>query len=281
MVPVPTNGSSSTLEAQKASVGYELSKFPQPPKFDDFAKEREYKLERLALAFRIFGKLGFDDGVAGHLTLRDPENPELFWVNAFAVPFSLMTVNDILQIDHHGNIVGGGRPDNQLYNRAAFAIHAQLHMARPDVNAACHSHSIYGKAYSTLGKELQITTQDHCAFYNDVALYPNFGGVVVAEEEGAHIAQYLGNKKAAILQNHGILTVGKTIEEAVAWFIQLEKACQTNLIAMAAGTPVSVPDDEAEFTRQTVGQSFSGWFWAQPYFKVAEKEAKGEHKREF
>jgi len=188
-----------------------------------------------------------------------------------------MTIHDLLQIDHNGNIVGGGRPDNQLYNRAAFAIHAQLHKARPDVNAACHSHSIHGKAFSTLGKELQIITQDHCSFYNDIALYPNFGGVVVAEEEGAHIAEYLQSKKAIILQNHGILTVGRTIEEAVTWFIQLEKACQTNLLAMAAGKPIEVPNDEAEFTAATTGTPFAGWFGSTPYFKVAEREAKGQH----
>ena len=68
---------------------------------------------------------------------------------------------------------------------------------------------------------LDITNQDVCVFYEDHALYPNFGGVVIADEEGANIAKHLGNKKALILQNHGILTVGQTVEETVAWFIKL------------------------------------------------------------
>jgi len=195
------------------------------------------------------------------------------------VPFAHIEVSDLLHIDHQGNIIGGGKPDLQLYNRAAFAIHARIHQARPDASAACHSHSIYGKAFSTLGKNIDIITQDTCSFYNDVALYPNFGGIVLAEEEGDQIAHHLGNKKALILQNHGILTCGQTIEEATGWFIQLERACQAQLLAEAAGTPIKVNDEEAEFTYKTTGTPMAGWFWAQPYFKVVDRETNGAYKQ--
>jgi len=254
---------------------------PLQPVYADVASERKHKLERLALAFRTFARLGYDDGVAGHLTLRDPEHSDQFWVNPFGVPFAHMNVSDLLLLDHEGNIIGGGTPECQMYNRAAFAIHARIHMARPDVNAACHSHSIYGKAFSTLGKNIDIITQDSCVFYNDCALYPNFGGPVLDVEEGDNIAKYLGNKKAIILQNHGILTVAKTIESATAWFIQLEHACQVQLLAEAAaagtgGSTVKIPDEEAEFTYKTIGGD--GWFWAQPFFAVTDRECKGEYK---
>jgi ribulose-5-phosphate 4-epimerase/fuculose-1-phosphate aldolase len=96
-------------------------------------------------------------------------------------------------------------------------IHSAIHKARPEVQAICHSHSVYGKAYSALGKPLPITTQDSCAFFNDVALLNNFGGVVIEEKESGSIAVALEDKKAIILQNHGILTVGATIDSAVAW----------------------------------------------------------------
>jgi len=258
-------------------------KFPKPPTFTDVALERKYNLERLACAFRVFARLGFDEGVAGHLTLRDPEHHDQFWVNPFGVPFAHMTVSDLLLVDHHGKIIGGGKPELQLYNQAAFAIHSRLHMARPNVNVACHSHSVHGKAFSTLGKNIDIITQDSCAFYNDCALYPNFGGVVLDAEEGDNIARYLGNKKAVILQNHGILTVGESVEAATAWFIQLEKACHVQLLADAAasGTGVStvkIGAEEAEFSYKTIGTEPGGWFWAQPYFNMVDRDCNGAYK---
>ena len=100
----------------------------------------------------MFGMLGFEEGVAGHLTFRDPILKDHFWVNPFGVPFRYMTVSDLLLIGPDGSIVDGGRPERMLYNQAAFAIHHAIHTARPDLDAACHSHSMYGKAFSTLGR---------------------------------------------------------------------------------------------------------------------------------
>jgi ribulose-5-phosphate 4-epimerase/fuculose-1-phosphate aldolase len=90
-----------------------------------------------------------------------------------------MQASDLLLIDHDGNVVAGGKPSNQIYNRAAYIIHAAIHRARPDANAVCHSHSIAAKAFSALGRELPMYTQDACTFYGDVALYRMHGGVVL------------------------------------------------------------------------------------------------------
>lgn len=127
--------------------------FPyQPVTYDTPEDERRGRKERLAQAFRVFGLLGFEEGVAGHLTFRDPILKDHFWVNPFGVPFRFMTVSDLLLIGPDGNIVDGGRPERMIYNQAAFAIHHAIHTARPDLDAACHSHSLYGKAFSTLGR---------------------------------------------------------------------------------------------------------------------------------
>lgn len=83
----------------------------------------------------------------------------------------------------------------------------------------CHAHTPYGKAFAALGKPLDIITQDGCMFYNDLAHYNDFGGAALESDEGIRIANALGNKKAGILQNHGLITVGKSIESAVLWFI--------------------------------------------------------------
>lgn len=260
--------------------GARTQKFPSPPKFDDKYKEREYLKGRLALAFRIFGKLGYDEGVAGHITLRDPVNPTTFWVNPFGVAFSLIKSSDLILVDHAGNVIDGG--PCRLLNIAAYMIHAAVHNARPDVMCAAHSHSIHGRSFCTLGRELDIITQDACAFYQDHAVYEQFNGIVFAEEEGINIAKALGNKKAALLQNHGLLTVGQTIEATVFWFVSLEKCCHAQLMADAAcagrgGATIKINDEDAKFTYKAVGSPRAGWFSAKPAFDVMIKEAGDEY----
>jgi ribulose-5-phosphate 4-epimerase/fuculose-1-phosphate aldolase len=113
-------------------------------------------------------------------------------------------------------------------------IHHAVHSARPEVNCVAHSHSIYGRTFCALGRPLDMITQDSCAFYNDLALYSSFRGIVLESDEGAAIAAALGKKKAALLQNHGLLTCGKTIEATLFWFMSLEKCCHSQLMADAA-----------------------------------------------
>ncbi|KAF8514647.1 class II aldolase/adducin domain-containing protein [Hysterangium stoloniferum] len=282
---------SQTASAQKSQEQVPLAtessaaKFERPPlpTFATVEEKRRHVKERLACAFRIFAKYGLDEGVAGHITVRDPGNHSHFWVNPFGVAFGLMTVSDLLLIDHKGKILEGGKPGRQIYNRAAYCIHAAIHAARPDVDAAAHSHSIYGRAFSTLGKTLDITNQDVCVFYKDHALYPDFGGVVITEEESMKIVEHLGKKKALILQNHGILTVGQTVEETVAWFIKLENACHVQLLADAAaqGTncaTIKISDESAEFTRDQIGSPHAGWFVGSPYFDMIDAETEGSYK---
>ena len=98
----------------------------------------------VAAGLRLFSKFGFDEGVAGHITARDPELTDHFWVNPFGVHFSELRASDLLLVAHDGTIVEGDLP----LNAAAFAIHSQVHAARPDAVGAAHSHSLYGKALS-------------------------------------------------------------------------------------------------------------------------------------
>src|SRR5690348_602918 len=136
---------------------------PAPPKFEDPAQERRHRKERLAASFRLFARFGFDEGVAGHITVRDPEYPDRFWVNPFGVHFGHIRVSDLVLVDENGEVLEGKYP----VNTAAFAIHSRVHAARPDVIAAAHSHSLYGKTWSSLGRLLDPITQDACAFYED------------------------------------------------------------------------------------------------------------------
>src|SRR3954463_10129884 len=238
------------------------------PQFSTPEEERRHRKQRLAAAFRLFGKFGFDEGVAGHITARDPELLDHFWVNPFGRSFKQMRVSDLILVSHTGEVVEGNAPVNQ----AAFAIHSQVHAARPDVIAAAHSHSIYGKSWSALGKLLDPITQDACAFYGDHALFDDFTGVVLDIEEGKRIGAALGDAKAVILRNHGLLTVGSSVEEAAWWFITMERTCQAQLLAEAAGTPVLIDPDMAELTRGQVGSHFAGWFSFQPLYDRITRE---------
>lgn len=251
-----------------------------PPTFEDPHEARTYWKGRLAAAFRIFAKYGYDEGVAGHITLRDPVDPDTFWVNPFGTAFGLMNASDLIRVDEEGKVIDGG--ENRLVNTAAFMIHSAIHKARPDVMAACHSHTIYGRAFCSLGRKLDTITQDSCAFHNDHVLYESFNGVVLAAEEGHDIARALGDKKAALLQNHGLLTVGKNVDEAVFWFVSMDKCCQAQLLADAAAggrgaKPKIIDEEDAQVTYKTVGVPIAGWFSAKPMFDVIHRQTNGEY----
>lgn len=245
-----------------SSVPPERPRPHRPPAFDSLEAERTHMKQRMAAAFRLFDRFGFNEGVAGHLTARDPENPELFWVNPFGLSFGLIRASDLILCDHEGNVVQGDWP----VNRAAFAIHSQVHQARPDVQTAAHTHSTYGRSFSTLGRLLDPITQDSCAFYDDHSLFDDFTGVVLDIEEGKRIAHALGATKACILRNHGLLTTGQTVDEAAWWFITMERTCQVQLAAEAAGKPVVIDDDNATLTHSQVGSHAAGWFSFQPLY---------------
>lgn len=237
-----------------------------PPK--PIPEERRHRKERLAGAFRLFARFGFNNGLAGHITARDPEYPDRFWVNPMGKHFGTIKVSDLLLVDHEGNIIEG----KGVLNQAAFAIHSQIHKARPDIVSAAHAHTTYGQAWSTLGRLLDPISQDACYFYNDHALFNSYGGEVLETSEGKKIAEALGNKKAIILQNHGLLTVGTTVDSAAWWFIAMEQACKVQLLAEQAGKPIIIPEDVAKLARSQIGTEDIGWFSFQPYWELIVKE---------
>ena len=235
--------------------------FSGPPAFETVEDERLHRKQKLAGALRIFGRFGFGEGVAGHITVRDPEFPDHFWVNPFGRSFRHMRVTDLILVNHSGDVVYGTEP----VNRAAFVIHSAIHSARPDVVAAAHSHSPYGKSFSSLGIPLAPLTQDACIFYDDHVVITEQGGAVVLEvDAGKELAAAFPSGKAAIHQNHGLFTVGESVDEAVFWFVSMERSCQAQLMAMAAGDPIEIRPEYAKYTAEQTGGHFQGWFQFQP-----------------
>jgi ribulose-5-phosphate 4-epimerase/fuculose-1-phosphate aldolase len=239
----------------------------QPPVFDSIEQERLHLKQRLAAAFRLFSRFGFDEGVAGHITARDPEHQNYFWVNPFGVHFSQICVSNLSLVSDTGEVIEG-----QSCNGAAFAIHSRIHAARSDVVAAAHAHSVFGKSWSSLGRLLDPLTQDACAFYKAHSLYHEYNGVVYDTDEGDRIARALGGNKAVIMLNHGQLTVGQTVDEAAWWYITMERSCQAQLLAEAAGTPRLIDDTNALLTREQVGTPAFAWAAFQPLYQRIVRE---------
>lgn len=189
-----------------------------------------------------------------------------------------MTVSDLIHVDENGTALS---PTPHKVNTAGFVIHSKLHQARPDINAACHCHSPYSRAWSVFGKPLEMITQDACMFYDDLSVYRSFGGAVFAEEEGERLAAALGpTNKNIILQSHGVLTAGATVAEAAAYFIALERACQTQLLAEAALRQglekCYVGDEEAKYTKEGTAMGAAMYMQFVPEYELLLKETGGD-----
>jgi ribulose-5-phosphate 4-epimerase/fuculose-1-phosphate aldolase len=256
------------MTATTASPEVKIAKTPAMPTFKTAAEERLHRKQRLASAFRLFAKFGFSEGVAGHITVRDPELTDHFWVNPFGMHFGHIRVSDLALVNEKGEVVEGDR----MVNESAFAIHSRVHAARPDVVAAAHAHSLYGKTWSSLGRLLDPLTQDACAFYQDHGLLADYTGVVYDNSEGDRIAEALGPHKAVILQNHGNLTVGSTVDEAAWFYITMDRTCQSQLMAEAAGKPVLIAHEAALIARAQVGNPRVAWFQYQPLWDLIVRE---------
>jgi ribulose-5-phosphate 4-epimerase/fuculose-1-phosphate aldolase len=247
-----------------------FDRIPRPPVFATPAEERRHRKERLAASFRLFSRYGFDEGGAGHITARDPERLDHFWVNPFGMHFSQIRVSDLILVNEHGEVVDdypeANKQNHRQVNVAAFAIHSRIHRARPDVVAAAHAHSLHGKSWASLGRLLDPLTQDACAFYEDHVVFDDYTGIVEEISEGDRIARALGTKKAAILLNHGLLTVGQCVDEAVWWFITMDRSCHAQLLAEAAGQPRKIPHETARHTYALLGSPLAGWFQFQPLY---------------
>ena len=240
-------------------------KFPEIPQFATVAEERRHRQERLAAACRAFALQGFDYGFAGHLTVRDPEHPELYWTNPMCVHFGNVRVSNLILVDHAGRVVQG----EHAVNRAGFVLHAAVHEKHPEIVAMCHAHTTYGTAFAALGQELAPISQDAAAFFEDHrVLRSEAGQVAVEERAGWTVADWFKGVKAVIHQNHGLFTSSTHgIESAAFWFIALERCCQQQLLVEATGrTPVLVPEDKCRYSREHVGSDYIGWLHFQTIY---------------
>ena len=240
--------------------------FPDVPTFNDVDAERLYLKQRLVAACRAFALEGFDYGFAGHLTIRDPARPELYWTNPMCVHFAQVKVSNLILVDHSGHVIEG----DYAVNRAGFVLHAAVHEANPDILAMCHAHTVYGTAFAALGRPLDPISQDAAAFFEDhIVIKDEAGQVAVEEKAGLAVADWFKGVKAAIHQNHGLLTASShSIEAAAFWFIALERCCRQQLLVDATGqTPLLIPPDRSRYSREHVGSEYIGWLHFQTIYE--------------
>lgn len=230
-----------------------------PPTFDSVADERRHRLERLAGVCRVFGRLGYAEGLLGHITVRDPEHADRFWINPIGVSFRQMKVSDLVQVDHGGTVLVG----NRSINPVGFRLHAAVHAARPEVGAICHAHSLYGKAWSSLGRRLDPITQDSAVFFGQQALI-TAPRIALDEAQGREFAANFGNSRVAIQVGHGLFSTGETVDEAAWWFVAMETSAKAQMLAEAAGTPILWEPEEATLLAATLGAPLFGWSSFQP-----------------
>lgn len=242
-----------------ASMAHRGKSLPGIPKFASHEEKRQWQLEHMAGAFRVFAREGYAEGISGHISVRDPEHQDRFWINPLGVHFGLLKASDMICVDLDGEVVGGNTAGS--INAAGFQIHSAVHRARHDVHAICHTHSVHGRAWSAFAKPLDMINQDVCYFYKAHSVYSSYGGIANEASEGEKIAQSLGNGKAAILMNHGLLTVGETVDEAAFLFCLMERSCKVQLLVERAGLEKHlVSDEEAAYNFQMASTPVSDQF---------------------
>ncbi len=188
----------------------------------------------VALGYRILAAQRWGDTGDGHISARDPERTDCFWLLRYGVSFHAATVADLVLVGPDGALVEG----EGGINMAAYYIHHPLHAARPDVVSATHVHTGWGTPFAAERRPILPITQEACLYFEDHALFDDEEVQVQDTDGGARIARALGSNRAVILANHGILTVGTSVSESVGSFVLLERVCEAHMKARDA-KPIS------------------------------------------
>jgi len=207
--------------------------------------------EDLAACYRLCVHYRMTDMIYNHISLRVPGRHDQFLINAFGLLYSEVSASNLIKVDIEGRVV----EDTTLEaNPAGFVIHAAVHKARPDVDCVFHTHTRAGVAVSAQRDGLLPISQHAMRFHNRVG-YHDYEGIALDTDEQRRLVADLGLHKVLILRNHGLLTAGTTVRDAFEEMYYLELACQIQLDATAAGTPLVCPP---EAVCEHAAQQFAG-----------------------
>ena len=250
---------------------------PKSPEVSDPYEHQNYVKKVLAATCNIFADTGISDGIGGYIVYRDPVDRNTYWLNPMGLDLSMVTPDTLIRVNWDGKVIEGEYPAS-LPAWASFTVIAEM---RPNINAAVHFHTKYGSTWSSFGLPIDYITEDSAAFYNDIAVHDYFEGALVSREEGRKMYNSMGTKNSAILRNHGIYTVGETLDEAAWRFLALEKACECQIMLetlKGSGLhPKEMSKSALEKTAWMMGRPYACWLQFQPILK--KKLGDGEYKQ--
>lgn len=212
--------------------------------------------EQIAYACRILVNLGMADAIWGHISMRLPGD-KTFWMKPATFGFEDVMPEDMIRLTFDGEIVTGAHPKHM-----EFPLHAEIFRARDDVAAVLHAHPLHSIAFSATGQRLRPVTHEGVLFCDpDIRCFDKTSDLIDTRELGEAVALYLGNHRAMFLRNHGIITVGSNMMEAVATAFFLERAAKAQLLANRIGGFEATSGDEIERKRKKIFSSSQMECW--------------------
>jgi ribulose-5-phosphate 4-epimerase/fuculose-1-phosphate aldolase len=220
------------------------------------ADERSHRKTMCAIGYRIFAAMRWGQLGDGHISARDPEHTDHFWLLDWGVPFGDATVDKLVLVGPSGEVFDADGNATGAVNTAGYFIHSPILVARSDAVSAAHTHTAFGTPWSANVEPFRAISQESCAFVFDQAMFDDEEVEVLSADGGRRIAAALGDAKLCILRNHGMLTVGTTVEEAVAWFVMAERVAEVHV---KAPNGKAISHDAAALAASTLGPAVAGW----------------------
>ena len=194
---------------------------------------QERKID-VALGYRIFGALRWGDLGDGHISARDPEQEDCFWMLRYGISYHKARVSDLVMVGPDGEVAGG----EGVINRAAYFIHHPILTARPEAVSAAHVHTPWGTPFSAEVRPIEPISQESCVFFEDHAIFDDEEVQIQDTDGGQRISEAMGNNRAVILRNHGLLTATDDVAETVGLFVEMERVAEVHMKARDA-KPIS------------------------------------------
>ena len=194
---------------------------------------QERKID-VALGYRIFGALRWGDLGDGHISARDPEQEDCFWMLRYGISYHKARVSDLVMVGPDGEVAGG----EGVINRAAYFIHHPILTARPEAVSAAHVHTPWGTPFSAEVRPIEPISQESCVFFEDHAIFDDEEVQIQDTDGGQRISEAMGTNRAVILRNHGLLTATDDVAETVGLFVEMERVAEVHMKARDA-KPIS------------------------------------------
>ena len=192
---------------------------------DEIATKRQQLKKDIALSYQLFAELGWGDLGDGHISGRDPADPDTMWLLDADTPFKHASDANLVRLNSEGKVIEG----EGATNWPAFYIHYPILVKRPDINSVAHTHTPFGTPFAAEARKFEAITQESCIFIDDHDVFDDEEVQVQDTDCGFRIAESLGRNRGLILRNHGLLSVGKTPKESVVWFVMMERVAEAHL----------------------------------------------------